>query len=178
MIPFWRNGKERHWPQGLPCLYLPLYIFVKSSVAMKFLWHIMYMWKYLYQSVQLFLHQQVLFELIDNEDSTPKEKEKKFPFPLSYETCFKYLLQICIPNVFITCVVFEMSFNVPILGQNSFWKQELLPEVPGWKVGFVKLNSVGIWWTCLANKWDTIKILRECPNEVCMRCVDITVCEQ
>lgn len=39
------------------------------------------MGKYLYQSIQLFLHQQVLFELIENEDSpttTPPKKEKIF----------------------------------------------------------------------------------------------------
>lgn len=45
----------------------------------------MYMGKYLYQSIQLFLHQQALFEVIDNEDSPtttipPKKKEKIFYF--------------------------------------------------------------------------------------------------
>lgn len=41
------------------------------------------MGKYLYQSIQLFLHQQVLFEVIDNEDfllHPPKKKEKIFYF--------------------------------------------------------------------------------------------------
>lgn len=41
-----------------------------------------------------------------------------------------------------TCLMFEMRFNVPMLGQNSFWKQEFLSEAPGRKVGFVQFNGV------------------------------------
>lgn len=130
------------------------------------------MWKYLYWSTQLFLRPQVLFELTD-EDQKKRKKKVFILFPLSScESCFKYRLQICIPNVLIMCIVLEMWFNVPMLGQTSFWKQALIGEVPGWKVGFVKFVGAGIWWVCHANKWNTIKVLRECPNEVCMKCVD------
>lgn len=115
-----------HWLEGQPCLCFPLYILIKSSITKKFLWYIMYMGKYLYQSIQLFLHQQALFEVIDNEDSPtttiPPKKGKNFLFPLnSCESCFKYLFYICIPNILLTCIVFEMWSNVYLcLGKIAF----------------------------------------------------------
>jgi len=60
-----------------------------------------------------------------------------------------------------------------MLGQNSFWKQEFMSEVPDCLKGMLllSLNSVvGIWWECHANnKYNTVRIIRECPTGVCMK---------